>query len=126
MPDSDRYFELNDDVGVTVDGNLEPLAEIGLVVNVPVMTGGEVVDSAHRITIGHADRLTRNDHARVISGTRIVHCTDPRVADGLLQTGSFHEVDPPTKKAVTEQVKTTRDAREEAGTHTESDEEATV
>jgi hypothetical protein len=119
---SDRYFELNDDVGVTVDGNLEPLAEIGLVVNVPILQAGEVVDNAHRITIAAAGSIAKDAHARIVPGTRIAHCRDPRVADAIAQSGQYHEIDQPTKTDIRSQQSDTHDAREEAGTHKEEGE----
>lgn len=120
---SDRYFELNDDVGVTADGNLEPLVRQGLTIAVPTMADGEVVDTAYSIVIESATGLADDEHARIIPNTRIIHSRDPRVSDGVLQTGSYHEVDHPDRKTVAKQKATTEDSREEAGTHSDADEE---
>lgn len=114
---SDQYFVLRDDVGVTADGNLEPLHEIGIVVAVPIMRGGELVEDPHRYVVRPAESIGDGEYARVIPGTRLVHVTDPRVAQGLVQTGLFAETDPPTKKIQAEQRREKKAAEQEAGTH---------
>lgn len=113
----DEYFKLRDDVGVTADGNLEPLCEIGIVVAVPIMKDGELIDDPHRYVIEPADTLKEDGHARIIPGTRIVHVNDPVVAQGVLQTGMFGQVDKPTRKDQAAERRALTDAKEEAGTH---------
>ena len=113
------FLELNDDVGVTADGNLEPLHEIGLAIAVPTVLDGEVVEVPQRITITAADQLSDGDAARFIAGTRIVEVADLRVRDALLQSGLCHETDAPSKRQVAKQKDTTTDAAREAGTHEE-------
>jgi enoyl-CoA hydratase/carnithine racemase len=85
MPD--RYFKLKDHVGVDAEGNLEPIHEIGLSANVPTIVGEgkdqEIVAVAKRVVV------------KPLPGTRIVKTDDPIVADTVLQSGMFDEVDPP-------------------------------
>jgi hypothetical protein len=116
MPESkSKYFELEDHVGVTADGNLEPLVEIGLVVTVPTMVEGEVVDAPHTVKVEHAAKLGELA-ARIVPGTRIVESSDYRVNVALLGSG-FVAIDPPTKAAVAKAAKALTDAASEAGTH---------
>ncbi len=121
MPDS-TYLELNDDVGVTAGGNLEPLVSIGVAITVPTMvkdpeTGkNEMAELVDSVTIESATGLAGRP-ARFLPGTRIVEVADPRVHNALLQTAHFHEIDAPTKKDAEQQKKALTDAVEEAGTH---------
>ncbi len=121
MPDS-TFLELEDHVGVTADGNLEPLVSIGLSIAVPTMvkdpdTGKmEPAEIAHSITIESSQGLADRP-ARFLPGTRIVEIADPRVVTALMQSGSFKEIDPPTKTAQKAAAKALTDAIEEGGTH---------
>jgi hypothetical protein len=114
---SDRYFALRDHVGVTADGNLEPLVEIGVTASVPKIEKGELIEVQERYTIKAADSLGQFDLARFIPGTRMVHATSPQIADVLLQSGMWDEIKPPTKQEAAKQAKDLTDSREEAGTH---------
>ncbi len=117
------WLQLKDTVGVTVDGNLEPLADIGVTVAVPQMlpnpeTGElELGETVQTLRITHADSLDILRPARFIEGGRIVETRDQRVVDALLQTASFDVIGRPTKKDLAAHVKALTDAREEAGTH---------
>lgn len=102
MPD--RYFQLNDDVGLNANGHPEPLHEIGLAVTTVSMQAGEVVELPDRVTI------------KPIAGTRTFKHDDPRVAAAMLDSGLVHEIDPPTNTQIAGARKTTQDAREQAGT----------
>lgn len=98
MPD--RHFRLLDHIGLDADGNPQPIHEIGLSVLTPTMKDGEIVDVAERITLNAAP------------GTRIVKTADPRVADGLLASGQYEEVDPPSKRDLAKERAATQDARD--------------
>lgn len=121
MPESTRYFELRDHVGVTADGNPEPIAEIGVALAVPIMRGGEVVGEQQRHVIAQAPSLKEGMLARVLPGTRLIEASDPRVCDVLLQSELVKEVDPPSKKAEQHQRGEARAAKQEAGTHSDPD-----
>jgi hypothetical protein len=116
-----RYFALRDHVGVTPGGNLEPLVEEGMAIAVPTIVstvdGPEVVTTSMSVVIRPADTLPDGAGARVIPGTRIIECSDPRIADGLLGGEKYEEIPPPTKQEVTHAVKALTDGRAEAGTH---------
>ncbi len=117
------WLKLKDTVGVTVDGNLEPLVDIGVTVAIPQMienpeTGKlEVGESVQTLRITHRPSLDIFHPARFIEGGRIVETRDQRVVDALTQTGSFEQIDRPTKRDLAAHVKSLTDAREEAGTH---------
>jgi hypothetical protein len=113
----DQYFQLRDDVGLTADGNQEPLRQIGVTLAVPIMREGEVVDDPHRYVIHASDTLKDGALARFIPGTRTVHAVDPRIADVLRQSGLFVQTDPPTKRDQQAQRSEARAAKQEAGTH---------
>lgn len=113
----DQYFALRDHVGVTADGNLEPLVEIGVTLAVPMMRDGEFVEDPHRYIIESRESLPDGELARIIPGTRIVHATDPRIADVLLQSELVEQCDPPTKRQQSAQRREARAAEEEAGSH---------
>jgi hypothetical protein len=98
MPD--RYFEINDDVGIDADGNKEPAVEIGLSVSTPVMKGQELVAVEERTVI------------QPIAGTRIYKTDDESVADILAGAGTVHEIDPPKKADLDRQRSDTQDSRE--------------
>lgn len=117
------WLQLKDHIGVTVDGNLEPLVDIGVSVAVPQMipnpeTGKpELGEAIQTLRITHAETLDIFRPARFIEGGRIVETRDRRIVDALVQTGSFELIDRPTKKDLNAHVKALTDAREEAGTH---------
>lgn len=121
MPDS-TFMELHDHVGVTADGNLEPLVSIGLTVAYPTMvkdpdTGkDEIAEAVQGLTIDAAQSLGDRP-ARFIPGTRIIETNDPRIVTALLQSGNFQQIDAPTKTAAKAAAKALSDATEEAGTH---------
>ena len=124
MPD--RYLQLREHVGVTADGNPEPLVEIGLTATVPRMRGGELVDDPHRHVIRAAEKIPAGDGARIMPNTRMVHATDPMIAQALLSTGNWEEIDPPSKREQAHQRGEARAAKQEAGTHEEDETTATV
>lgn len=117
------WLKLKDTIGKTVDGNLEPLADIGISVAVPQMLPnpetGELAlgEAVQTLRITHAETLDIFRPARFIAGGRIVETRDQRVADALIATSSFEPIDRPTKKQLATHVKALTDAREEAGTH---------
>lgn len=102
MPD--RYLQLNDDLGLNAEGNPEPIHEIGVALAVPTAVGGEIVDVPQRVTV------------KPIPGTRTVKTDDPLIYHGLLSSGQYHEVDPPTRTDLTKERQSVEDAREQAGT----------
>lgn len=104
---SDRYFELDEAIGLDPDGNPEPIHEVGLAVNIPTVKDGEIVAVASRVTVN------------AIPGTRILKVDDPIVAGALAGSGQYREVDPPKKADLDRQRKDTTDAREAAGTREE-------
>lgn len=113
----DKYFALKLDVGVTANGNLEPLAEIGVAVAVPIMRNGELVEDALRYVIRPAESIGPDDYARIIPGTRVIHVNDPRVEQAIRQSALFVDTDKPTKAQTDKERKALTDAVEEAGTH---------
>lgn len=105
MPDSNaRYFKLHDDIGVDKDGNPEPIHEVGITFLTVAMRDGEPVQSTDREVL------------KPIPGTRTLKTTDPRVAEQLLSSGQYDEVDAPSKTALKKERSATQDARENAGT----------
>lgn len=97
---SDRYFQLNDDVGLDHEtGDPQPIKEIGVRISSPVLADprnrkSDVIEVGQTILV------------QPIPATRIVKTDDPRVAGGLLETGLLHEIDPPDEAA----IKTARSA----------------
>jgi hypothetical protein len=112
-----RWFQLRDHIGVTADGNPEPLVEQSLTMAVPAMRGRELVEDSFGIVIQPSGALKETEHARIVPFTRIIEVADPRVADVLMQTGHYDEIDPPTKRDQQAAKKALTDAVEEAGTH---------
>lgn len=113
MPDS-RYFELNDDVGLApahltgsdgqpvenpAAGSPEPLQQVSLVVGVPTMVGGDLVDVAQTVEL------------KPIAGTRILKVDDALVASAMGGHPHFHEIDAPSQKDLKGARSTTEDAR---------------
>ena len=121
-----RYFELLDHVGVTADGNPEPLVQEAIALAVPVMAAGEVIDEFRTVYIDPADRLKQGAPGRILPGTRIIETANPTVAAYLLAHGKYQEVDKPSKKAEAHQRGEARAAAQEAGTHDEDPTTATV
>lgn len=125
--DSDTtWLQLKDHVGVTADGNLEPLVDIGVSVAVPQMiedpnTGKlEVGEAVQTLRISEAATLDVTRPAR-LAGGRIVETRDARVVAALMQTGHFEQIDRPTKKQIAAHAKSLTDAAAEAANR--SDEE---
>jgi hypothetical protein len=99
---SDRYFKLKDHIGVEPDlieedgqpvenpkaGELQPLVEVGLKVEVPTIVQGKVASATDSVTL------------KPIPGTRILKVNKAAHANGLLQSGNWDEVDPPDEKAL--------------------------
>lgn len=113
MPETARYFELNDDVGLAPafltgpDGNPvknpaagtpEPISVLTLQIAVPVMVGKGVAETTSEVTL------------KPVAGTRIVEITDPLLANAMGTHPLFHEIDAPTKKQLADARKTTNDA----------------
>jgi hypothetical protein len=135
MPDPEsKFLQLKEHVGVTADGNLEPLVAIGAAIAVPTMipnpdTGElELGEVPHSVEIGASEQLTQEDGselpARIVPGTRMVEVADVRIEAALLQTENWEQIKPPTAKQAAAAAKALSDAIDEAGTHTEPGEEA--
>lgn len=104
-----RFFELNDDVGLappTIEkkgetvpnpkaGEPEPLADVGVLARVPRMDDGELVEDMVRVSAQDPKEPSFS-----IVGPRTVKATNQAVADALIQSGHYHEVDPPQQKHV--------------------------
>lgn len=107
-----RFYELNDDIGLAPAwivcpktgleipneraGEPDPLNNIGI--NIPIPTqlpSGEIVDTTRRAPIEPGEQLDEVLRARIIPGTRIVETDHPAVGNVLLETGHYHEIDPP-------------------------------
>lgn len=81
-----RYLELNDDVGLHyLTGEPDLISEVGIGVATPTLVEGELVAVVENIVLKH-----------IPGHPRIVRSADPRVVDGLLASGQYHEIDPPT------------------------------
>lgn len=103
------YYQLKPDIGVDGSGNLEPIADIGVSIAAPQMSGGDMLPTAVQIVnIKPTDSLSADVFARVIPGTRMIETTDVRVATAIHALGLFDRVDPPTKKAIDEAKRETR------------------
>lgn len=101
----ERYFELNEDVGVEPDfltdpetgepvenpraGELQPINDVGVAAAVPRMIGGELTQDVVRISV--------QDDGKELEkvSDRVVVARHPAVAQGLVESGQYHEVDPP-------------------------------
>lgn len=105
-----RFFELHDTAGlapafVRNDQGLEvpnervgepdPLTEIGVNIPMPTMVGDQVATTTAHVAIRPADVLDEQLQSRILPGTRIVETTHPAVGSLLLETGLYHEIDPP-------------------------------
>jgi hypothetical protein len=110
---SDRYFQLNDDVGLDHEtGDLAVIQEIGVRVSSPILADpknrkSEIVELGQTIIV------------KPIPATRIVKVDDPRVVAGLLETGFVHEIDPPDEA-------TLKAARSATAKHRELDKKRTA
>lgn len=119
------FLELKADVGVTADGNLEPLVAIGLAIPVPQMIPNpatkelEPGESVENVTVEPSEALERGALARIVPGTRMVEVVNERIAANLLATLNWEQVDRPTTRAVQSAARQLSDAAEEAGTHTD-------
>lgn len=116
MPEN-RYFALREHVGLTADGNPEPLVEIGVALAHPIMRGGEVFTENARYVIAQSEKLGGDELARILPGTRLIEASDPRICDVLMQSDLVEEVDPPSKKLEQHQRGEARAAKQEAGSH---------
>src|SRR4051794_21298768 len=108
MPE--RHLRLLDHIGVDEAGNPEPIHEVGLAVLVPTMKDGQIVDVAERVTL------------RPAPGTRVLKTDDPRVADALLQSGQYEEIDAPSQRQLAKERAETEDARKAPPTTSEDGE----
>jgi hypothetical protein len=106
----DRYFAINDDVGLDADGNPEPAVTVAVMANVPSMRDGQVVEIAHHFDVAP------------IAGTRIFKVSDPMVAAQLATVPSLHEIDAPKKTDLSKSREAVQDAKEHAGTHVDPEE----
>ena len=120
-----RYLQLREHIGLTAGGNPEPLVTIGLTATVPRMRNGEIVDDPHRHEIKAAEKIPAGEGARIMPDTRIVEASDPVIADLLLSTGNWEEIDPPSKREQQHQRGEARAAKQEAGTHADPEDETT-
>lgn len=120
------WLKLLDTIGVSANGNLEPLVDIGMVIAVPQMVDmpdgtQEVGEGVQALRITHSPTLDIFRPARFVEGGRMVETRDARVVEGLLKTGNWELVGRPTKKDVASHVKQLTDALDEAANR--SDEE---
>lgn len=113
MPENDQpvaYFQLRSFVGVDADGNLEPIASMGLSLPMPSFNKeGELVLTTERIEIAVTeDELSDKLFVRAIPGTRYVETSNSHIAAGVLASQLFDQVDQPTKKQITAAEKETQ------------------
>ncbi len=108
MPDL-VYLELNDDIGLetshlVIDGqNVKnpkagqpaELNNIGVQIPMPTMVGKEVAMTTSRATIQVGEQRDEHIRARILPGTRIVETDHPAVVNLLIETGHYHQIDPP-------------------------------
>lgn len=82
----DRYLKLKDHIGLHHEtGELDPIREVGVAVAVPTIEGDEIVEVSHRVTL------------HPIPGTRVLKVENPQVANALLASGQYDEIDPPNE-----------------------------
>lgn len=119
------WLKLLDTIGVSANGNLEPLVDIGITVAVPTMIEvegkQEIGESVQTLRIGHDATLSVFKPARFIEGGRIVETRDARVVEALMRTGNWEQIDRPTKAATAAHVKSLKDATEEATNRTDEE-----
>lgn len=126
MPDETYWLELSTAHGIDHEGNLEPLADIGVSMIAPELNVGGVVlpGGTRAVKVTHAERIGKGGHSRLVPDTRIVETRDHRVRDSLLSTGLFNLIDPPDAKRLKSAASETqghrdmlrkRDARVDAG-----------
>jgi hypothetical protein len=126
MPDQTTFLKFKDEHGVTADGNLEPLVQIGLVMAVPVMIPNpftkidEPGEAAQSVIVDPADTLG-GAPARIVPGTRLIEVADSRVVSALLYSKQWELTDPPSRTEIQSARALTTDASTEAGTHSDPD-----
>lgn len=126
MPET-TFLRFRDEHGVTAEGHLEPLVQIGIAIPVPVMIPNpatkdlEPGETAQKTYINPAETLEETAIARIVPGTRLIEVADSRIANALLLTGNWETVEPPTRAAIASEAKALTDALAEAGTHSDAD-----
>jgi hypothetical protein len=113
------WLKLHDTVGVSANGNLEPLVDIGIVIAVPQMIempdgSQEIGESTQALRVTDAPGLSVFRPARFEKGGRMVETRDARVVESLMRTGNWDIIDRPSKRDVAAHVKALTDATEEA------------
>ena len=83
-----RFFELLDHVGVEADGSLGPLVQTHVDKAVPTL-----VDGVFQMVV---ERITLTPVGKSQADCRVAVTTDATVAEHLLSTGLWREVDPST------------------------------
>lgn len=80
-----RFFELDDSVGRDPDGSLQPLREVSVHIVVPILVGGKPAETPQTVVL------------RPVQGTdrRIVGTDSHLVAEQLIASGNYREVDAP-------------------------------
>lgn len=106
------YLTLPDNVGLAPDyirnkdgvlvenpkaGEPEELTSIGVPIQIPVMAGGEVIDSTQTYRIEPAPKLGDGEWARIIPGTRIVEVNHEGLVNVLRTLAGYVDCDPPKK-----------------------------
>lgn len=103
------YLTLPDNVGLAPDfiqkdgvavpnpkaGEPEPLNNIGVPIQIPVMAGGEVIDSTQTYRIKPAPKLGDGEWARIVPDTRIVEVNHEGLANVLRSLAGYVDCDPP-------------------------------
>lgn len=114
MPDETYWLELSTAHGIDHDGNLEPLADIGVSMIAPELNVGGVVlpGGTRAVKVTHAERIAKDGHSRLVPDARIVETRDHRVRDSLLSTGLFNLIDPPDEKRLRSAAGETKAHRE--------------
>lgn len=113
MPETARWFKLDDDVGINgVDQTLDPIAHFVVNLAIPVMVGKDVVDIAQTISLEQSEKCS--EFGRIVPGTRYLEVTDYRLAGVIASELPYHEVDKPTKAQLAANVNTPEKARENA------------
>ena len=72
-------------------GELEPLSSIGVPMALPVMAGGEVVESSTTYTIEPAEKLAAGQLARIVPGTRTVEVDHAGLVNVLVGQAGYVE-----------------------------------
>lgn len=87
MPNTFRYFELLDHIGVEADGSLQPLKEEGLTLQVLSKVRGD--------QLVYKPKTVRLRPFAPKAHPRIIKTDDPVIAMLLLELSKYREVDPP-------------------------------